>query len=390
MGIHVSNLSRRVTEKRLKHIFSEYGNVRSITISKNRKANRSGCFASVELTSESEEEAAVRALNGTALMGQKLQVTMASSSKISGNPNSQENLSSGISPQLSSELSTTLSNQSDNIQEDFEYFNKYISKSSHTGGNCQIVLDGNLEEISRSDLQILIHQLRTLSKDPSIIVVDIKSGSIVLRLEGSEEGFKVLRELWRTGQIKSLIGLPIEAIHLELNSIDKQNVLHTEAINDAEATSNVPIESSVTHINVFNQSTVQQNTQTSLLHGSYKTDMTENYTNNFQSSNIANMANTVKDHGRQQANQNISAPEISTLITESVKEVEAILQRLERHNSITSQPEKIKYLDKTIQPKFKERLVKALTDGGESAIEELFDNSYIAIIMAAVKGWMNP
>lgn len=389
MGIYVGNLSYDVTEEDLRSVFAEYGTVRRVTLPRDRETGRLRGFAFIDLSSETEEQAAIDALDGAEWKGRDLRVNLAKSRKIAGSRYTNEE-SSAPTSQASAGYAGTTSSQADDIQGDIAYFNKYLSKASSSDTDCQIVLDGELEEVSKADLQILIYQLRKISGDASINIIGIEKGSIVLKLSGSEEGFKIIRELWKTGKIESLIGLPIEAIYLEIDSLEESKALHSNSLNNAKNMSNTPADSSVTHVNVFNQSTVYQSTQTSLSKGASKTDMSENYTNNFQDSNVANMANVIKEQGRQQANQNINASELNALVVESANEVKAILKRLERQEPNLNSLEKIEYLNGATQPKFKRRLVKALTDGGEAAIDKLFENSYVGIVKAAIKGWMNP
>jgi hypothetical protein len=49
----------------------------------------------------------------------------------------------------------------------------------------------------------------------------------------------------------------------------------------------------------------------------HENQMTENYTNNLQGANVANMANTVKDNARQQANQHIHLSEEKRTLAEA-------------------------------------------------------------------------
>ncbi|KOP25064.1 RNA-binding protein [Hapalosiphon sp. MRB220] len=77
MSIYVSNLSDEVEENDLKVIFSEYGYVKRIQVSLNKKTGDKRRFAVIEMATSTEEVAAIRALRGIDLMGNSLKVNRA-------------------------------------------------------------------------------------------------------------------------------------------------------------------------------------------------------------------------------------------------------------------------------------------------------------------------
>ena len=402
MSIYIGNLSYDVTREDIFEVLAEYGTVKNVHLPTDRETGRPRGFAFAEMATAAEAAAVIEALDGAEWMGRAIEVSIAGSTSrrisrsnsLGGESSSDSNPShsSGSSiSNYSSGNSQSITKNNNTLRSDGSHLEGYFSgPSTHREIDCRIVLDGELEEVSIQDLEILVHQLRKFSGDKSIEILGIEKGSIVLKLSGSEEGFKVLLELWKTGQLQTLIGLPIEGVFLEIDSIEGLDSLTNESLKDNRSGKIIPREASVTNVNVFNRSTVHQSTQTSLSDSEQKANMNEQYTNNFQDSNIANMANAVKDHGRQQANQNIYTTEQDSLIIESVNEVKKILKRLEEREPKASNLVKIQYLDEETPHKFRHRLVKALTDGGEAAIEELFDNSYVNIAKAAIKGWMQP
>ena len=62
--LFVGNLAYSVTDDELKVMFSEFGEVASCNIAKDRDTGRPRGFAFVEMNSQSEAEAAIRGLNG--------------------------------------------------------------------------------------------------------------------------------------------------------------------------------------------------------------------------------------------------------------------------------------------------------------------------------------
>ena len=64
MNIFVSNISFKVREQALSELFSQYGEVTSVRIIKDKETKRSRGFGFVEMASESDGQKAIDALNG--------------------------------------------------------------------------------------------------------------------------------------------------------------------------------------------------------------------------------------------------------------------------------------------------------------------------------------
>jgi RNA recognition motif-containing protein len=77
MSIYVGNLSYEVMQDNLSEIFAEYGTVKRVQLPTDRETGRVRGFAFVEMANETEEEAAIEALNGAEWMGRDLTVNKA-------------------------------------------------------------------------------------------------------------------------------------------------------------------------------------------------------------------------------------------------------------------------------------------------------------------------
>jgi RNA recognition motif-containing protein len=77
MSLYVGNLSYDVTQDDLSSVFAEYGTVKRVQIPTDRETGRSRGFGFVEMQSESEENAAIEALDGAEWMGRNLRVNKA-------------------------------------------------------------------------------------------------------------------------------------------------------------------------------------------------------------------------------------------------------------------------------------------------------------------------
>lgn len=77
MRIYVGNLPYSVTDEDLRDIFSEYGDLASAEVIKDKFSGQSKGFGFVDMPNNSEADAAIKALNETDMRGRKLTVNEA-------------------------------------------------------------------------------------------------------------------------------------------------------------------------------------------------------------------------------------------------------------------------------------------------------------------------
>jgi RNA recognition motif-containing protein len=77
MNLYVGNLAKEVTDEDLQKAFAEYGEVSSAKVIKDNYSSLSRGFGFVEMPSNSEADAAIKALNGEQLKGKALQISEA-------------------------------------------------------------------------------------------------------------------------------------------------------------------------------------------------------------------------------------------------------------------------------------------------------------------------
>ena len=75
--LYVGGIPYSVTEHQLQEIFSPHGTVESAKVITDRMTGRSRGFGFVEMSSDSEAQAAIEALNGTQLEGRSITVNEA-------------------------------------------------------------------------------------------------------------------------------------------------------------------------------------------------------------------------------------------------------------------------------------------------------------------------
>jgi RNA recognition motif-containing protein len=77
MNIYVGNLAYSVTEDDLREAFSQFGSVTSVNVITDKFSGQSKGFGFGEMADNSEADAAIKALNDTALNGRNIKVNQA-------------------------------------------------------------------------------------------------------------------------------------------------------------------------------------------------------------------------------------------------------------------------------------------------------------------------
>lgn len=77
MNIYVGNLPYGITDEDLKTTFSEFGEVSSVNIIKDRMTGNSKGFGFVEMENDEEGQKAIEEINGKELQGRSLKVNLA-------------------------------------------------------------------------------------------------------------------------------------------------------------------------------------------------------------------------------------------------------------------------------------------------------------------------
>jgi hypothetical protein len=75
-----------------------------------------------------------------------------------------------------------------------------------------LVLEGSVEKFDQSRAKAVLDELRAMSGDSSLTIKKIESGSIIIRLDGEDEGYRVLSALYKAGKITNIFGLKIQAV----------------------------------------------------------------------------------------------------------------------------------------------------------------------------------
>ncbi|MEM1242926.1 MAG: RNA-binding protein [Cyanobacteria bacterium P01_H01_bin.26] len=77
MSIYVGNIAYNVSQEDVQEVFADYGTVKRVTVPMDRETGRPRGFAFVEMSAESEETAAIEALDGAEWLGREIRVNKA-------------------------------------------------------------------------------------------------------------------------------------------------------------------------------------------------------------------------------------------------------------------------------------------------------------------------
>lgn len=77
MNIYVGQLPYSVKEEELREMFSEYGEITSINLIKDRFSGQSKGFGFIDMPNNSEADKAIKALNKSMLQGREIKVNQA-------------------------------------------------------------------------------------------------------------------------------------------------------------------------------------------------------------------------------------------------------------------------------------------------------------------------
>jgi len=81
-------------------------------------------------------------------------------------------------------------------------------------------LTATIEQIDRQLLDEILTLLQQRSQDASLRIWTVTEGSVILILSGSHAGIKRLNSLYQTGELREILGIPIEDVWLDLPAVN--------------------------------------------------------------------------------------------------------------------------------------------------------------------------
>ncbi|MEM9980806.1 MAG: hypothetical protein AAF808_24530, partial [Cyanobacteria bacterium P01_D01_bin.2] len=90
--------------------------------------------------------------------------------------------------------------------------------------------------------------------------------------------------------------------------------------------------------------------------------------------------------GNVQGDQTVYAPERQSL-AEAAAQIQQLLKQLANSNPTATETDQKAFVGAALPTTTKQRLVKALKQGGKTALAELLDNVYVNVAVAAIEGW---
>ncbi|WP_242040279.1 hypothetical protein [Anabaena subtropica] len=108
------------------------------------------------------------------------------------------------------------------------------------------------------------------------------------------------------------------------------------------------------------------------------------------SNNDLNLVNKIVDNASQQANHHIYLSVQKRNLAEAAAEIQSLLKQLEQTNPTATEHEQISYVNIATNSDIKQRVITAVKEGGETAIEEFLEHSYFHVIKAIIRHWITP
>ncbi|NEO24854.1 MAG: hypothetical protein F6K57_37890 [Moorea sp. SIO4A5] len=107
-------------------------------------------------------------------------------------------------------------------------------------------------------------------------------------------------------------------------------------------------------------------------------------------SNYVERVNNVGIAGRDYTGNVIHNHAPDKNLAEAAAEIQQLLQQLEKNNPTATEVQQEAFVSAAITPSKKERLINAIKEGGQGAIEEFLDNPYLNVAIRIIEGWRNP
>ncbi|BBC23917.1 von Willebrand factor type A [Pseudanabaena sp. ABRG5-3] len=93
---------------------------------------------------------------------------------------------------------------------------KLIAKAPESVSSVKwvIVLSATIDDINKPMAETIVKHLQQLSGDATLTLQRIEKGSVILTLQGSEEGFERINSLIQSGELKLLSGFRVEYVQI--------------------------------------------------------------------------------------------------------------------------------------------------------------------------------
>ncbi len=97
--------------------------------------------------------------------------------------------------------------------------------AQNSNATVKLTLDVELNKLSTPQLNGIVEELKQHGMGVTLNILEIAAGSVKLVLEGSQKGIKRIEELFRSGQLTEVSGIPIKDVRVELPIIAPERTL---------------------------------------------------------------------------------------------------------------------------------------------------------------------
>ena len=101
--------------------------------------------------------------------------------------------------------------------------NQLIEKKETAAATITLVVDIN--DLGTSRLFEIIEKFQQVGMDTTIKIQRVEAGSVKLVIEGSKNGIRRIEELFKSGKLKTLLGIPVKDVHVTLPVTSASDVI---------------------------------------------------------------------------------------------------------------------------------------------------------------------
>ena len=290
------------------------------------------------------------------------------------------------------------------------------SESTPQQKRLAFAIAGSIDSVDQKKLQAIVTLLQKMTGDTSIEIIDIQEGSIRLILNGSEQGLERILSLYESGELNSLFetfsGVFIEGLEHseEVESqlkalIEDYEEKLKEKDEEVKSVYREGIQQLLEMARISN-SPQQQSPIISVESSGSKSisrenDFSRQMTHNSKTGNVTMQQEYTYQQsgnfgiGHMSGGENKNGAKVSGVINEpnqrplaeAANEIQNLLKQIEHNNPDATFEQKKTFVELGISPTIKQRAIHAIKAGGQAALEEILDNSYLNVGMAIIEGW---
>lgn len=234
------------------------------------------------------------------------------------------------------------------------------------------VLTGTIGDVNKAKLRAIQAHLRKISGDAELTIIDVEEGSIKLKLDGSPESLKKLKELFKSGELNDVLDIPVEDVYFASAETEdfEENTEDNDKSSLVEQLPNENISESV------------ESTGYDFKNRGFSYSVAATSIGGYIYGNANRASNTIDTH-TQKSQQNLA---------ESAAEIQQLLEQLEKSYPAETTAGKIVLAEETIKyiennPTLSKQVLSVLKIVGVTAFEQFLSHPAASFVIAVLEDW---